>query len=335
MLRLIGTFFAFVIVLLTAAYFYLWFSPAPAAPHLSAEIQKGSMKVGAYERTYLTYVPKGLPSGAPLLLVLHGSLMDAKMMRRWTGYEFEELADKYQFAVVYPNGYERAWNTCQKSATFAAKKLDIDDMSFMRDLIKRMHAKHTIDLGRVYATGYSNGGQMVIRLALEASDEIAAIAAFGGNLPAPSNTVCTATGRPIPVMLTNGTSDPLVPYKGGEASLFGFGSRGLDLSAPQTAKYFAARNGISAPPMMVRLPQRQPSDPTWVERETWASPGKPDVILYTVFNGGHVVPQPEYRYPRILGNTTLDLNGPVAAWDFFSGRPQPTGHVRRYPKPGK
>ncbi len=331
MLRLTGTFFAFIVALLAAAYFYFWFSPAPTIPQLTAEIEQGSMKVGEYERTYLAYVPKGLPPGAPLLLVLHGSLMDAQMMRRWTGYEFEVLADRDQFAVVYPNGYERAWNTCQKSATFAAKKRNIDDMGYVRDLIKRMHTEHAIDLSRVYATGYSNGGQMVLRLALEASDEIAGIAAFGGNLPAPSNSDCTASGRPIPVMLTNGTADPLVPYKGGEASLFGLGSRGLDLSAPATAAYFVNRNGITSPPDTVRLHQRKGWDPTWVERETWAAPGEPEVISYTVFNGGHVVPQPEFRYPRILGNTTLDLDGPVAAWDFFSGRPQPDGYVRRYP----
>jgi hypothetical protein len=46
-----------------------------------------------------------LPFGSALVIVLHGSGMDGKKMRKWTGYEFDRLADRQGFALVYPDGY--------------------------------------------------------------------------------------------------------------------------------------------------------------------------------------------------------------------------------------
>ena len=63
-------------------------------------------------REFLEYVPHDISPHSPLVIVLHGSLMDAKSMREWTGYEFDQLADQHGFVVVYPDGYTRAsWAT--------------------------------------------------------------------------------------------------------------------------------------------------------------------------------------------------------------------------------
>lgn len=43
----------------------------------------------------------------------------------------------------------------------------------------------------------------------------------------------------------------------------------------------------------------------------------PLVALYTVQGGGHVVPQPRFRFGRLFGRTTRDLDMPVAALEFF------------------
>ena len=57
------------------------------------------------------------------------------------------------------------------------------DMGFIRALIDRVKAEHAINPKRVYAFGYSNGGHMAFRLAIEAPEEAAAIAAIGAGLP--------------------------------------------------------------------------------------------------------------------------------------------------------
>jgi polyhydroxybutyrate depolymerase len=63
------------------------------------------------------------------------------------------------------------------------------------------------------------------------------------------------------------------------------------------------------------------SDPTWVERTTWSESGKAPVVLYTIHGGGHVVPQPYFRFPVVVGRQTKDLDAPLAIWDFFSHLP--------------
>ena len=305
------------LVLAAVGYGYYLYAPLPPVPRLSAALQTGTIRVGGRTRSYRAYVPAHLPPHAPLVLVLHGSNLDGATMRQWTGYEFDELADQHGFAVLYPDGYQKNWNDCRRDATFAAKTENVDDVGFLRALVEKYQADLGLDPARVYAFGYSNGGQMALRLALEAPELVAAIATAGANMPPPANCSCPLAGLTPPVLLMAGTQDPISPYAGGQVTLFGFGSRGLVLSARATAEQLARRNGLTAPPAAATLPHQRASDPTAVERLTWARGVQPWIVLYTVRGGGHVVPQPRYRFARLLGRTTGDLDAPVAALRFF------------------
>jgi polyhydroxybutyrate depolymerase len=253
----------------------------------------------------------------PLVIVLHGSGMDGARMRRCTAYEFDCLADQQGFVVLYPDGYRRNWNDCRKHATFPAKRENIDDMSFIRALIGRVREEQDVDEKRVYVFGYSNGGHMAFRLAMEAPAEIAAVAAVGASLPMPDASSCPQQGRTSRVMLINGTSDPINPYQGGIVALFGFSSRGAVMSSVASAQHFAERNGITSPPIPGQLPKGSSDDPTSVETLTWNANGEPFSRLHTVRHGGHVIPQRAYRFPRLLGKTTSVLNAPREAIRFF------------------
>ena len=156
---------------------------------------------------------------------------------------------------------------------------------------------------------------MAFRLAMEAPDEIAAIAAVAANLP-------TRMPRPARNRVTrrvscsgNGTEDPINPYQGGVVSIFGFAARGTVLSRG-FGLGSAERNGITASPVTTRMPRGQPDDPTSVENLTWSTQGKPISRLYTVHGGGHVIPQ-KFRFRRLLGRTTTALNAPSEAMRFF------------------
>ena len=87
-------------------------------------------------------------------------------------------------------------------------------MTFIRTLIARMKAEHSVSDKRVYVFGYSNGGHMAFRLAIEAPDEIAAVAAVAASLPTSDASSCPQQGRTSRVMLINGTADPINPYQG-------------------------------------------------------------------------------------------------------------------------
>jgi polyhydroxybutyrate depolymerase len=94
-----------VVVALGGALFgYFVYSPPPEVPRLSGALTKGTIEVGGLKRTYLTYVPRGLAKGAPLVVVMHGSDENGARIRIETGYGFERLADERGFTVVYPMG---------------------------------------------------------------------------------------------------------------------------------------------------------------------------------------------------------------------------------------
>src|ERR1700684_3314322 len=110
------------------------FGPAVAAEPMG-EATHNVGTVGGRERTFIEYVPKTLKPGAPLLFVLHPSGGDASGMRDYSEYEFDELADKYGFLVVYPDGFENTWNDCRGGSPFSSKQMKIDDSGFIEALL--------------------------------------------------------------------------------------------------------------------------------------------------------------------------------------------------------
>src|ERR1700675_1550103 len=161
--KILGFAVAALIVATLGFYFIEVYAPSPANPTLSAAIQQDSIPIGSMTREFLEYVPRAISAHSPLVIVLHGSLMDAKSMREWTGYEFDKLADQHCFVVVYADGYKHNGNDCHSQATFAAHTENIDDMGFVKGLIAHEVAQRQIDEKHVYVLGYSNGGKMALR----------------------------------------------------------------------------------------------------------------------------------------------------------------------------
>jgi polyhydroxybutyrate depolymerase len=309
-------FLAILAVAMGVAYFAYIRFPKPPEPALTGALVQGSIHVGDRDRTFSYYAPSALPQHPSLVIAFHGSGEKGEELRWHSGYGFDRVADANGFIVVYPDGYEHHWDDCRALATFAARTLHVDDLGFTRALIGYFQSKLGVDKTRVFAVGYSGGGHMVYRLALEMPGELRAVAAISASLPTPENADCEATGKAIPVLIMNGTEDPLNPYGGGQSHIIGFGGTGNVLSSVDTARYFAGLEGLSMIPAVERLAGGDAS--VWVERSTWgAEPPGARVVLDTVHGGGHSVPQGSSRYPRILGRTDQSFDGPAEIWRFF------------------
>ncbi|KAA9148130.1 hypothetical protein FPZ12_045120 [Amycolatopsis acidicola] len=265
------------------------------------------VQVQGRTRTLTVVGPCEPAPGSPAVLVFHGSNQSAAKFRAFSGGQFDRYAEGGA-VVAYLDGYRAHWNDARVSTSFHARRDGIDDVAFARAVFALLARKY--GTAEQYAIGYSNGGQLVIRLAHEIPGELAGIALLSATQPAPENFAPDSPrSRPLPAILFHGTKDPLVPYDGGVASMWGFRPRGLGLSAPETAAYYAERNGITAAPTSRRLTDS-------VERLDYRQEGTPPVSLVTVHGGGHTVPGPK-KAPRIMGRTTTEVQAADLVAEFF------------------
>ena len=301
------------------AWYSLVHVEPPELPPLAGALQRGSLRVGALERSYALYRPKSLSPRAPLVIVLHGSMGSGEQARAGTFYAFDALADREGFAVAYPDGFEGHWNDCRREAPYSAKRRRIDDVGFLRALVARLADDPGIDPARVFATGISNGGQMAYRLALEAPELVAAIAPVAAGLPTDENLDCAKSGVAKPVLVVNGTADPMNPFYGGRVALYGlWGDRGTVLSSDDTVAYWAGLAGHRLPSRRTRYEDRSTDDGSWAELDVWDGAPGPEVAHLVIHDGGHTFPHPKYRYPRFLGATNADVDGAAEVWSFFA-----------------
>lgn len=277
----------------------------PLAAQAEAGEQRRILELGGNRRSYLLFVPSTRPAGhpLPLVLVFHGAGGRGAGMARHTG--FSRLAERYGFAVVYPDGVSRRWNDGRGIGGAQ------DDVAFVRALLDSLGGELGLDPRRIYATGISNGAMFAYRLACDLPGVLAAVAPVAGAMPAALLPRCGAAA-PVAVAAFQGTADPFVPYEGGGVA----GRRGAVLSAAASAEFWMRVNGCTGPPTSVP-PSDSVTDGTRVRRESWdgCRSARP-VVLYTIEGGGHTWPGGPPAGRRV-GRSSREIDATAAIWDFF------------------
>ena len=162
-------------------------------------------------REYVIHVPDSYDGSfsVPVVLNFHGFSGDAYQYMNET--DMRILSESENFILIYPQGLdldgEPHWNACPNGGD---NKSDVDDFGFIETLIEEIYSNYNIDLERIYAVGYSNGGMMAYGLANHKSEIIAAVASVSGSM-----LDCTGpTSHPMPVIHLHGTNDFDLPYNG-------------------------------------------------------------------------------------------------------------------------
>jgi polyhydroxybutyrate depolymerase len=298
----------------------------PTLPTQAVTVRRKSLTFGGRDRSFLVVAGREPKPRPALVLMLHGTLQTASNIRPFAGYSFDSYAVDGRVVVIYPDAVHRDWNGARKAVMLRKSTKQVDDVGFIRAVIEHAIAAEDVDPTKVYVAGFSLGGQMTLRLIHEIPELLAGVAVLSANMPAPGNLTIDRDARiPLPVLTIHGTADPLAPFGGGVVGFHGYLPKGAHLSAPETAQYFAARNGITSPPSKSRIAHhREVGDATSVTRHDYTSPGVPPVRFYAIQGGGHVLTNPRHKSAAwFWGPSTRDLCTADAVADFFD-LPVPT-----------
>ncbi|MGD3109954.1 alpha/beta hydrolase family esterase [Streptomyces sp. YGL11-2] len=244
----------------------------------------GELTIGGRRRSFTIRLPRGVPDGrqAPLVLALHGNHPQAGgwMMREWT--TFDKQADTWGFAVAYPDGHKGCWSDGRGVTT--ADEAGVDDVAFLRAIVDWSAARYGTSPDRTVVAGVSNGAFMAHRFALQASAQVAVLAAVAGGLPAALRELQPT--HAVSAMLIHGTADRYSPIEGGYSRHRGPNGelRGRTLSLRETAERWRAVDRCPPGPGRTRT--------TEFSRRTAADGGVGGtrVVAWTVIGGGHAWP---------------------------------------------
>jgi len=297
------------------------------AQDLPEGVEQFSVIQDGMRRPFLVYTPSTFRHGNAAVLLLHGG---SGSMRKNFFYpataRWRELADEHGFLLLSPNGVNpqsgdaegdfQTWNGLRPGLD--GRRSQADDVSYLEDVVRWAVARRGVDSTRIYIIGASNGGEMVHRLLIERPRLFAAGVSNISNLPA--NTVPKA-GSPTPIMILNGTADPLMPFEGGAVRNVAEPVRSVEA----TLSYWIAVHELDeAQAEITLLPDVDPDDGCRIEQIAYsAAPGTPPrIVFYRIEGGGHSVPFPTVTerpdaIRRLLGNACHDADGAALAWEFM------------------
>ena len=247
-------------------------------------------------REYSLYVPPSYDgtTNFPLLFNLHGG---GGTNTAWqAASDMRPIADTADFILVYPQARPdpsdgNSFNWIPKTpGTF-------DDVPFFSSMIDAIASNYQIDQNRIYACGYSLGGDMTFELGCKLNNRIAAIAPVARTMQANPSSFCSPV-HPTGVLTILGTDDLVSPYNG-----IVFAGIEYYISAAATHSYWATQNNCNPTATMSTV---SPS----VERYTWSTPSGCDYVEeLKVLGGGH-------DWPGSFGNMTIDSDSEI--WRFVS-----------------
>jgi len=272
----------------------------------SAELgdQHGSLRVEGTKRTYLVHLPPtSVRRGRlPVVLAFHGRFGTGAAQEKLSN--FNAVADREGFLVVYPDGIGRSWNAGH--GVGKAERRNVDDVQFVSKLIDAVVKEYGADPARVYAAGMSMGGIFSHRLGCELADRIAAVASVAGPMSSSEAVNCQPTS-PVSVMILHGVEDRIVPYEGGQTR-----SGGEVGSVPETLAAWARVDSCKQPPSE----QQVASD---IVCRTYSECRQGSEVVMCAFAGaGHTWPGGEQYAPKLMvGKTNGTANASEMIWDFF------------------
>ena len=268
------------------------------------------------QRQYLVRTPENYES-LPVMFFLHG--LGDNITRCDQEFNFTQVAEDFGWMVVIPQalneGYGSMWNAGLTAST-------TNDSGFLMALLDSLAVQYPVNQDSIFFTGFSMGGFMSHRMAIEHGDRINAAAPVSGLITTyMANHTAAALVRLLDI---HGTNDPVVGYDGG-SEYFGYQ---LGLSVDNILNYWKNANGCANEPVIDTLPDTQNDGLRFVQ---YVYPGTKELRHIKVIGGNHTWYHSDSQY---------DIGYMKYIHDFFTGKNAydkvnnpTTGSLNIYPNP--
>jgi polyhydroxybutyrate depolymerase len=236
-------------------------------------------------REYGLYIPPSYNDlkAIPMLVALHPLNANTEIFAIGLGWlapaQEKQIIGVYPQGVITPNENGASWNALHCCGY--AQQNNVDDIGFIRALITNLKSRYNIDAKRIYAAGYSNGGDMAHYVASEMSDVFAAAGEFAGAIGSSVDSPQIAYRPPknrISFIKVHGYTDGIRPIGGGWDMWHAM----QYVSANEAIKFWAQANGCVLTPTVSKIEEK-----TWEVYDGCKANTSVALVHYDV---GHVYP---------------------------------------------
>ncbi|TPV33282.1 T9SS type A sorting domain-containing protein [Paucihalobacter ruber] len=270
----------------------------------------GSFSSNGNTRGYIGAIPDNLQTPLRLVIMFCGATENASQMQL-RGYN-NFLGNNSM--IIYPEPF---------NATFGFDNSNgIDDFQMVEDLITNIASNYTINVNDICIGGFSNGGVFTYNLVCDFNSpsstrayRFKSFAVVSGAMEASNaNITDCPIANELPAIVFHGTSDPVIPYNGGNV---GF-PLNIQTGATETTVNFWANtiNNCTSTPMVTSLPNTNTTDGSSVELLNYDCATSEETLLYRIIGGQHAWPSGNANFD-IAQNRNLDINASEVISQFF------------------
>ena len=267
------------------------------------------------DRRFYLYVPNNYSVNVPIpiLFNFHGGGGDPISYMNYTS-DMRGLAEANNFILIYPEAIADPSTGSISWIDKATNGAPRDETLFIESIINSVSSNYSVDLDRIYACGYSEGGIFSYELACRLNNYIAGIASVSGSMLTESErsnlgfSNCSPQ-HPTAIMLIPGTNDSNAHslYQG---CCLGWGLDSYYLSVDQITDYWTNYNTTDNNPSVSDVSNTNTSDGSTVQRKIWSNgQGGVEVQELKIIGG-------EHEWPGTSGN--MDINANNEIWQFLS-----------------
>ena len=262
------------------------------------------------ERQYLEYVPTSYSEAeaAPVLFMLHGMGDDINNFFQAT--QIRNVAEEQGWIIICPQALDftyaipglgsQDFGTCWNVGSTVSVSFEmygfplnfdvtvnenVDDEGFLMAALEATKAEYNVDQTKIFFAGFSLGGFMSHRMAIQHGDIINSIAAVSGVI---GNDLTTLTPVDnVNVLQFFGTNDEMITYDDAMISLQTLGYYNLGMPVEETVEYWRAFNQCDEAPIVEQYPDTHNDGLTFEMYRYLNGNNDSRVAFIKVYNGIH------------------------------------------------